>query len=175
MTEEVWRDVKGYEGLYQVSNMGRVKSLGRKDRFGRVIKERILEPAVTHNGYLRVGLHVDGKRKMLRVHRLVCEAFHENPDNKSEVNHVNENKTDNRACNLEWSTRTENCNHGSRNERVAKALSKPIGQFSLDGKLIKVWQSACEARRQTGFDQGYVGAVARGKFKQAYGYIWKYI
>ena len=175
MTEEVWRDVKGYEGLYQVSNMGRVKSLGRKDRFGRVIKERILEPAVTHNGYLRVGLHVDGKRKMLRVHRLVCEAFHENPDNKSEVNHVNENKTDNRACNLEWSTRTENCNHGSRNERVAKAQSKPIGQFSLDGKLIKVWQSACEARRQTGFDQGYVGAVARGKFKQAYGYIWKYI
>ena len=175
MIEEVWRDVKGYEGLYQVLNMGRVKSLGRKDRFGRVIKERILEPAVTHNGYLRVGLHVDGKRKMLRVHRLVCEAFHENPDNKSEVNHVNENKTDNRACNLEWSTRTENCNHGSRNERVAKALSKPIGQFSLDGKLIKVWQSACEARRRTGFDQGYVGAVARGKFKQAYGYIWKYI
>ena len=175
MTEEVWRDVKGYEGLYQVSNMGRVKSLGRKDRFGRVIKERILEPAVTHNGYLRVGLRVDGKQKMLRVHRLVCEAFHENPDNKSEVNHVNEDKTDNRACNLEWSTRTENCNHGSRNERVAKALSKPIGQFSLDGKLIKVWQSACEARRQTGFDQGYVGAVARGKFKQAYGYIWKYI
>ena len=175
MTEEVWRDIEGYEGRYQVSSMGRVKSLGRKDRFGRVIKERILEPAVTHNGYLRVGLHVDGKRKMLRVHRLVCEAFHENPDNKSEVNHVNEDKTDNRACNLEWSTRTENCNHGSRNERVAKALSKPIGQFSLDGKLIKVWQSACEARRQTGFDQGYVGAVARGKFKQAYGYIWKYI
>ena len=175
MSKEIWRDVKGYEGLYQVSSDGRVKSLGRKDRFGRVIKERILEPAVTHNGYLRVGLHVDGKRKMLRVHRLVCEAFHENPDNKSEVNHVNENKTDNRACNLEWSTRTENCNHGSRNERVAKALSKPIGQFSLDGKLIKVWQSACEARKQTGFDQGYVGAVARGKFKQAYGYIWKYI
>ena len=175
MTEEVWRDVKGYEGLYQVSNMGRVKSLGRKDRFGRVIKERILEPAVTHNGYLRVGLHVDGKRKMLRVHRLVCEAFHENPDNKSEVNHVNENKTDNRACNLEWSTRRENINHGSRNERVAKAQSKPVGQYTHDGDLVKVWPSVIEAQRQTGFSKGHISLAANGKYKQAYGYIWKYI
>ena len=175
MTEEVWRDVKGYEGLYQVSNMGRVKSLGRKDRFGRVIKERVLEPAVTHNGYLRVGLHVDGKRKMLRVHRLVCEAFHENPDNKSEVNHVNENKTDNRACNLEWSTRAENCNHGSRNERVAKALSKPVGQYTRDGELVKIWPSAIEVQRQAGFNHGYICETANGKRKKAYGFIWKYI
>ena len=180
MTEEVWRDVKGYEGLYQVSNMGRVKSLGRtiikKDGRKQTVKERILKGTPDKDGYLKIGLYGStGKQKWFQVHRLVGEAFIQNPDNKSEINHVNENKTDNRACNLEWSTRTENCNHGSRNERVAKALSKPIGQFSLDGKLIKVWQSACEARRQTGFDQGYVSAVARGKFKQAYGYIWKYI
>ena len=139
---ETWKNIKGYEGLYQVSNMGRVKSLERKIphwRGGeRVQKERILKQVVTHNGYLRVGLRVDGKQKMLRVHRLVCEAFHENHDNKPQVNHLNEDKTDNRACNLEWCTRIENCNHGTRNERVAKALSKPIGQYTRDGDLVKV-------------------------------------
>ena len=171
MKNEEWKDVAGYEGLYQVSSEGRVKSLERKG----CKRERILKPGVRSKGYLFVVLGAGGKSRMFSVHRLVCQAFHDNPENKLDVNHINENKTDNRACNLEWSTRTENCNPGSRNERVAKALSKPIGQFSLDGKLIKVWQSACEARRQTGFDQGYVGAVARGKFKQAYGFIWKYV
>ena len=176
---EIWKNIKGYEGLYQISNMGRVKSLERKIphwRGGeRVQKERILKQVVTHNGYLRVGLRVDGKQKMLRVHRLVCEAFHENPDNKSDVNHINENKTDNRACNLEWCTRIENCNHGTRNERVAKALSKPIGQYTRDGDLVKVWQSTNEARRQAGFSQGAVSEVANGNRKTAYGFIWKYV
>ena len=179
MNKEIWRDITGYEGYCQVSSEGRVKSLERKFPIWhggeRIQKERILKQAVTHNGYLRVTLYTGNKPKTLKVHRLVCQAFHENPDNKPQVNHINEDKADNRACNLEWCTAKENMNHGSANERSAKKRSKPIGQFSLDGKLIKVWQSACEVRRQAGFSQGYVSAVARGEHKQAYGFIWKYI
>ena len=179
MKNEEWRDVAGYEGLYQVSDQGRVKSLERNIphwRGGeRIQKERILKQSVIGGGYLKVVLCAGGKRKMFLVHRLVCEAFHENPENKLDVNHINENKTDNRACNLEWSTRRENINHGTRNERVAKAQSKPVGQYTLDGDLVKVWPSATEAQRQTGFGKGNISQAANGKFKQAYGFIWKYV
>ena len=174
MSEE-WRDVVGYEGRYQVSSMGRVKSLERKDRIGRTIRERILKPNVAGGGYLKVDLCAGGKRKKSFAHRLVCQAFHENPDNKPEVNHVNEDKTDNRACNLEWCTAKENSNFGTRNERVGKALSKPVGQYTLDGDLVKVWQSTNEVQRQTGFIQGNICKVANGNRKTAYGFIWKYV
>lgn len=174
MSEE-WRDVAGYEGLYQVSSMGRVKSLERADSWGRTVKERILKPNVVGGGYLRVVLYAGGKTRMFFVHRLVCQAFHENPDNKPEVNHVNEDKTDNRACNLEWSTRKENCNHGTRNERLGKAQSKSVAQYAQDGDLVKVWSSVTEVQRQAGFSQGHISKVANGKRKTAYGFIWKYV
>ena len=164
MKNEEWRDVVGYEGCYQVSSMGRVKSF-------KWNKERFLKPSMDKDGYLLVTLCAGGKPKTLKVHRLVCEAFHENPDNKPQVNHINEDKTDNRACNLEWCTCKQNVNHGSRNERV----SKPVGQYSLDGKLIKLWPSTMEAGRQTGFSQGYISLAANGKYKQAYECIWRYV
>ena len=173
---EEWRDITGYEGYYQVSSEGRVKSLERKNSQGRTVKERILKGTQDKDGYLKIGLYGStGKQKWFQVHRIVGEAFIQNPDENPQINHINEIKTDNRACNLEWCTCKQNINHGSRNERVAKALGKPIGQYKLDGQLIKVWPSTAMVERQTGFGQGYVSAVARGKYKQAYGYIWKYI
>ena len=176
MSEE-WRDVVGYEGLYQVSDQGRVKSLERKVPIGygeRTVKERILKPKTDRYGYLIVSLYAGGKRKTLRVHRLVCEAFHENPDNKPQVNHINEIKTDNRASNLEWATARENSNFGTRNERMAKTKSEPVGQYTLDGDLVKVWQSTREVERRTGFACGNICKAANGNYKTAYGFIWKY-
>ena len=175
MNKEIWRDITGYEGYYQVSSEGRVKSLERKNNYGRTVKERILKPAFDGWGYLVVTLCADGKRKNLMVHRLVCEAFNDNRDEKPEVNHINEIKTDNRACNLEWCTRIENLTHGTRSERSAKTLSKPICQYTLDEKIVKTWASLTEVKRGTGFSQGNISQVANGKRKQAYGFIWKYI
>lgn len=175
MKNEIWKDVVGYEGRYQVSSMGRVKSLERKDRLGRTVKERILKPGVVGSGYLMISLYAGGKQKMFFVHRLVCQALHENPDNKPQVNHINEDKADNRACNLEWSTAKENNNHGTHNERVAKARSKPVGQYTRYGDLVKVWPSTQEAERQAGFNQGNISEVANGNRKTACGFIWKYI
>ena len=179
MKNEEWRDVVGYEGRYQVSSMGRVKSLERTyiDKSGRkrTVKECILKPVIDRYGYLLVSLYAGGKQKTLKVHRLVCEAFHESHDNKPYVNHINENKTDNRAVNLEWCTAKENCNHGTRNERTAKKRSKQVGQYTLNGELVKVWQSATEAERQAGFSNGNISLAANGKYKQAYGFIWEYI
>ena len=177
---ETWRDIKGYEGRYQVSNMGRVKSLSRevasKNGSKQYRKERILKPRSNGKGYLRVSLcKSSSETKDFYIHRLVCEAFHENPMNRPDVNHINEDKSDNRACNLEWVTRKGNCNFGTRNTRVAKALSKPVGQYTQEGELVKVWQSTREVERQLGFCHSHINLAAKGKQKTSYGYVWKYI
>ena len=178
--EEIWLDIAGYEGLYQISNLGRVKSLERTfvDKIGRerTFRGRILKPKTERSGYLQVSLcNGSGKKKSFLVHRLVCETFHENPENKPCVNHIDENRTNNAASNLEWCTYAENNNHGTRPTSVAKALGKPVGQYTRDGKLIKVWQSTMEVQRQLGFNNAFISEVARGKYKTAYGYVWKYV
>jgi len=124
--KETWKDIKGYEGLYQVSNIGRVKSLERetfrKDGKKLPLKERILKLRPNKDGYLRVQLcNGSGKTKNFFVHRLVCEAFHENPKNKPCVNHINEDKSDNRACNLALTKRTITTEHTMQEQLKQKA------------------------------------------------------
>ena len=124
MNNETWKDVQDYEGLYQVSDLGRIRSLGRianaKNGSKQTKKSRILVQEITIHGYCRVRLFdCDGKAKHYAVHRLVLSAF--NGASNLPVNHINEIKTDNRLVNLEYCTAKENCNHGTRNERISKA------------------------------------------------------
>lgn len=176
---EIWKDIDGYEGLYQVSNLGRVKSLNYK----RTGKEKILKAGKNSDGYLQVGLHKQGEEKKYLVHRLVAQAFIPNPNNLPQVNHINEDKTDNRVeeqyTNLEWINNFDNCNHGTRNVRISKAningkISKKVKQYSLEGEFIKEFQSTMEVERQLGFSNGNISSCCSGRYKQAYGFIWKY-
>lgn len=177
MKKEYWRPVVGYEGLYEVSNLGRIKSFDtyRKGPNGsiRICKGRILKPWTTKNGYLLVNLYKNGKKKKFYVHRLVAEAFLPNPDNLPEVNHKDENKLNNNVENLEFCDCKYNINYGTAIERSSKKRSKPILQYTLEGQFIREWKSIRECGRN-GYDQGHVAACCRGKQKTHKGYIWKY-
>lgn len=167
--EEVWKDIEGYEGLYQVSNLGNVKSLN----YQGVSREKILKPFINSDGYKRVMLYKNKTIKRLSVHRLVAQAFIENPNNYSCVNHKDENNQNNVVSNLEWCTYKYNNNFGTRNARIVKALSKQVYQYSKDGELIAVWESTNEAGRN-GYNQGSVVSCCNGKLKTHKGYIWSY-
>lgn len=162
MEEENWKDVFGYEGLYQVSNLGRVKSLGN----GKIRKEKILKPTNNGRGYLIVHLSKEGKMKNYRVHRLVASSFIPN-DNllKTDVNHKDENPANNRVENLEWCTKAYNNNY---------SLSKPVIQYTLAGKPIALFPSAKEAGRRLGFSNGHICDCCNGKQKNYKGFKWRY-
>lgn len=169
MINEIWKDIDGFEGLYQVSNLGRVKSLGNdKSR-----REKILKLGNCH-GYLQVNLCKNGKRKKLCVHRLVAQTFLQNPQNLPEVNHKDEDKTNNSVENLEWVSSKENVNFGTRNLRVAEKLSKKVFQYSKNGDFIREWASTHEVQRQLGFAASNISKCCLGNLKSAYGFIWKY-
>ena len=160
--KEIWKDIKNYEGLYQISNLGRVKSLW----YGR---EKILIPVKLKNGYLRVILCKNGILKTYYVHRLVAEAFLDNPNNLPQVNHKDENKQNNNVENLEWCTNEYNINYGTRTERC----SKKVYQYTIDNILIKKWNSIAECERN-GFKHSLIIYCCQGKRKTHKGFKWSY-
>ena len=173
---EIWKPIKGYEGLYEVSNLGRVKSLVRN---GTILKERILNQFIVKN-YLKTNLRNKGQ-KQYYVHRLVAEAFIPIPNELKQyigtrylqVNHKDENPLNNIASNLEWCIASYNTNYGTRNERVALKESKIVLQYDLKGNFIREWSSTMECGRN-GYNQGSVSACCRGKRKYHKDCIWKY-
>ena len=173
---EHWKPVVGHEGLYEVSDLGRVKSLRRNGR--------ILKPQRTQTGYLQVWLyngeiHSTGRTgKNYQLHRIVAEAFLENPNGLPEVNHINEDKSDNRADNLEWCTHAYNSAYGTRGEKIGKKnkngkRSIPIDQLDIDGNYIQTFPSWQEAAR-AGYHTGNIWKQIKGEYTHAYGYKWRY-
>jgi len=187
---EIWKDVAGYEGQYQVSNIGRVKGLDRttprKNHISNSFhqKEKVLKQTTKPNGYKIIGLCKDNKVKMHHVHRLVATAFIPNPLNKRTVNHIDGVRSNNHYLNLEWNTYSENHKHSysKLGRKPSKGMTGiygkgaiPIYQIDRETKeIVKRWDSAAEAERQTGFHHSHIAKVCLGKHKQCYGYIWQY-
>lgn len=173
--EEIWKDIDGYEGMYQVSSLGRVKTLARYK-----VKECIRKLVSDKNGYMTVRLTYKKVGKTYKIHRLVATAFISNPEGYNEVNHKNEKKDDNRVENLEWCDKTYNVNYGTANSRRrahsinCSFTSKRVVQKSLSGEVIAIYPSLSEAHRKTGFSMASLSLCCNGKIRKSYGYNWEY-
>ena len=177
--EEVWKDVQGYEGIYQVSNLGNVKSLDREVKCKnsiRLYKGKILSQCKDDKGYYRVLLSVAGKHKSAQIHRLVAEAFIDNKNKFPEVNHKDENPSNNRVDNLEWCEKIYNLSYGTGRIRSIESHRKKILQFDMNNNLISEFEGVNIAAKAIGKpkDATAITKCCQGKFKTAYGYIWKY-
>lgn len=160
---EEWRDIEGYEGMYQVSNFGRVKSLKGE--------EKVLSDFLTDSGYLQIILHKEGKRKRFFVHRLVAESFIRNPNFLPYVNHKDENGKNNRWDNLEWCTALYNTNYGTAIKRRSRKRKKKVAQCDLQGSVIKIWESAADCVDE-GFSNKAISKCCTGQKKTYKGYKW---
>lgn len=163
--KEIWKSITGYEGLYEVSNLGRVKSLN----YNHTGKERILKNLNRSNGYLYVELH----RKKYSIHRLVASAFIENPDNLPCVNHIDCNPQNNKVSNLEWCTHQYNNTYNDRHIKAGIKLTKKVGCFK-GIILIKIYNAVIDTEKD-GFCYTDVISCCKGNRKSHKGYQWKYI
>ena len=169
--EEIWKDVKDYEGLYQVSNLGRVKSVSRN---------KIMKLSVKVNGYKDVSLSKGNTKKHYLVHRLVAQAFIPNPENKPTVNHIDEDKINNHVSNLEWATMKEQNNHGTRLHRVGDRIRiVQKNRIDLSKRVLcsngEIYPSINEAGRVLKINSSYIVKVLKGERKHAHGYSFNYI
>ena len=178
MMEEIWKDIAGYEGKYQVSNLGRVRSLDRmvRRKNGYILrcKGQLIEPTNHKSGYIYIGLTKDGKKNTLKLHRIVATAFIPNPDNLPHVNHKDENPKNNRADNLEWCNAEYNNSYGNHIERCKR--HRAVEQYTLDWKLVTTYPSIIEASKAVGISRALIGNVCSKRLhqKSAGGYRWRY-
>ncbi|WP_163579142.1 NUMOD4 domain-containing protein [Gracilibacillus saliphilus] len=195
--KEVWKPIKGYENRYEVSDEGRVKSLKRKVLVNRksgsyynTVPGKLLEPTKVsgpNGGYLAVKLMRNNKGKTVKVHRLVADAFIDNPNDYPEVNHIDEDKTNNHVSNLEWCTRKTNVNHGTRKHRIyshpnykkrmkemGETRRKKVKSINLKTGKTKVYESMLSAEKD-GFANQCISKCCLGKRKTHKGHTWEFV
>ena len=180
--EEVWKDIEGYEGLYKISNLGNVKSI----YFNHTKNEKLLSPKLNNTGYLIVHLYKNGVGKFFQVHRIVATSFLNNPNNFTIVNHMDEDKQNNRVDNLEWCTHKYNVQysvklnkHRSRNSRKGKfgayKHDKAVIQKNKHGSIVCTYKNVSSAARENGFNNWSIIQCCKRERKTAYGYRWEFV
>lgn len=170
--KEIWKPVLGYEDRYEVSNLGNVASL----KFARGSNRRILKQSTNTWGYSQVTLSKDKKKKNVVIHRLVAEAFIENPQNLPQVNHIDENKHNNRADNLEWCDSHYNINYGERKARVSNTLKQPVVATLPDG-TEEFYASVQEAASALGVSHSAISSAIheRDRHRRCKGRKWRFV
>ena len=174
MSKETWKEIKGYEGLYQVSNLGRIKSLPKHIGNRYFSKEKIMKPQLINGNRLQVRLSREGTVKNFRVHRLVAENFIKNPYNLPQVNHIDENPQNNNVNNLEWCDAKYNSNYGTRIKRISEKHKKRIISLDNSGK-IEYYDSTTEAQQKNNVSRSSIIKCCKQKQKTSLGLRWFYL